>query len=247
MAGAVFEAQAANIEREKQQKLKAVQDTQNRELEILNSRIEQGLVNEEQAAQSRERIEKEAAKKQEQIEKEAFKRKQKQDIAQAVSNGAMAITRILADVPKFDFGVSTAILSAAAAAQTALQVATIKSQKFAKGGVIEGKSHAEGGVPFTVDGVGGFEAEGGEVIINKRSAAMFRNELSMINQAGGGVKFADGGVVGSANPADNTNNLSEQLERLIAVTSQPTRAVVSETEITDSQNRINNIESRSQF
>ena len=247
VANAVFEAQAANIEREKQQKLQAVQETQNRELEILNSKIEQGLVNEEQAAQARERIEKESAKKQEQIEKEAFKRKQKQDIAQAVSNGAMAITRILADVPKFDFGVSTAILSAAAAAQTALQVATIKSQKFAKGGVIEGKSHAEGGVPFTVDGVGGFEAEGGEVIINKRSAAMFRNELSMINQAGGGVKFADGGVVGSANPADNTNNLSEQLERLIAVTSQPTRAVVSETEITDSQNRINNIESRSQF
>ena len=123
----------------------------------------------------------------------------------------------------------------------------LNHKKFAKGGVIEGKSHAEGGVPFTVDGVGGFEAEGGEVIINKRSAAMFRNELSMINQAGGGVKFADGGVVGSANPADNTNNLSEQLERLIAVTSQPTRAVVSETEITDSQNRINNIESRSQF
>jgi len=243
VANAVFEAQAANIEREKQQKLQAVQETQNRELEILNSKIEQGLVNEAQAAQARERIEKESAKKQQQIEKEALKKKQKQDIAQALSNGALAVTKTLANLG-FPAG---AIASAGVIAQTALQVATIKSQKFAKGGVIEGKSHAEGGVPFTVDGVGGFEAEGGEVIINKRSAAMFRNELSMINQAGGGVKFADGGVVGSANPADNTNNLSEQLERLIAVTSQPTRAVVSETEITDSQNRINNIESRSQF
>ena len=247
VANAVFAVQAANLQREKRQRLEAVQETQDRELEILNSKIEEGLINEEQASQSRQRIEEKAAKEKEKIERETFKRKKKQDIAMAITNGAMAITRILADVPKFDFGLSTAILTASAAASTAIQVATIKAQKFAKGGVIEGKSHAEGGVPFTVDGVGGFEAEGGEVIINKRSAAMFRNELSMINQAGGGVKFADGGMVGTANPADNTNNLSEQLERLIAVTSQPTRAVVSETEITDSQNRINNIESRSQF
>jgi len=76
---------------------------------------------------------------------------------------------------------------------------------------------------------------------------MFRNELSMINQAGGGVKFANGGVVGGTNPADNTNTLSNQLNELIAVTKMPTRAVVSETEITDSQNRINNIENRSSF
>ncbi len=76
---------------------------------------------------------------------------------------------------------------------------------------------------------------------------MFRNELSMINQAGGGVKFAQGGVIGTSNPADNTNTLSNQLSELIAVTKMPTRAVVSETEITDSQNRINNIENRSSF
>ena len=92
------------------------------------------------------------------------------------------------------------------------------------------------------------EVEGGEVIINKRSSAMFRNELSMINQAGGGVKFAQGGVLsGGANPADNSNTMTAQLERLIAASERPTRAVVSETEITDSQNRINNIENRSSF
>ncbi len=240
---AIFEAQAANIEREKEQKLNAVAETQNRELEIVNARLEKGLINQEQAEQQRLKIEEDAAKQTERIEKEALQKKQKSDISQAVANGAIAITKTLANLG-FPLG---AIAAAGVAAQTAIQVATIKSQKFEKGGMIEGASHADGGVPFTVDGVGGFEAEGGEVIINKKSAAMFRNELSMINQAGGGVKFANGGVVGGTNPADNTNTLTNQLNELIAVTKMPTRAVVSETEITDSQNRINNIENRSSF
>ena len=243
VANAIFEAQAANIERQKEQRLNAVEETQNRELEIINARLEKGLINEEQAAQQRTKIEEDSAKETERIEKEALKQQQKADISQAVSNGAIAITKTLANLG-FPLG---AIAAAGVAAQTAIQVATIRSQKFAKGGIIEGASHADGGVPFTVDGVGGFEAEGGEVIINKRSAAMFRNELSMINQAGGGVKFAEGGVVGTPNPADNTNTMTAQLERLIAASERPTRAIVSETEITDSQNRINNIENRSSF
>ena len=62
------------------------------------------------------------------------------------------------------------------------------------GGVLHGPSHAMGGIPFTVGGRVGFEAEGGEAIINKRSTKMFRKELSAINQAGGGVAFARGGT-----------------------------------------------------
>lgn len=70
-------------------------------------------------------------------------------------------------------------------------------EKAAKGMAIKGASHANGGVPImTPDGM--IEAEGGEVIINKRSSALFANELSAINQAGGGIPlFANGGVLGS--------------------------------------------------
>lgn len=242
VAGAILEANAANIEREKEQKLNAVQQTQNRELEIVNARLEKGLINDEQAAQQRQKIEEDAARKSEQIQKEAALKKQKQDIAQAIANGALAVTKTLANLG-FPVG---ALAAVGVAAQTALQVATIKSQKFEKGGMIEGNSHADGGVPFTVDGVGGFEAEGGEVIINKRSAAMFRKELSVINQAGGGVKFANGGVVGSSSSVEGSD-ITNQLERLIAASERPTRAVVSETEITNSQSRISNIEARSSF
>lgn len=241
VSNAIFEAQAANLEREKEQKLNAVTETQNRELEIVNARLEKGLINNEQAEQQRQKIEEDAAKNTERIEKEALKKKQKADISQAISNGAIAVTKTLANLG-FPLG---AIAAVGVAAQTAIQVATIKSQKFEKGGIISGASHADGGVP--IQG-GRAEVEGGEVIINKRSSAMFRNELSMINQAGGGVKFAKGGVLsGGTNPADNSNTMTAQLERLIAASEKPTRAIVSETEITDSQNRINNIENRSSF
>lgn len=67
-------------------------------------------------------------------------------------------------------------------------------QSFAVGGIAQGPSHSRGGIPFTVAGRGGFEMEGGEAIINKRSTAMFKNQLSAINQAGGGKAFAVGGI-----------------------------------------------------
>ena len=68
--------------------------------------------------------------------------------------------------------------------------------KFAAGGIIKGPSHANGGVPISTPN-GLIEAEGGEVIINKKSSSLFAKELSAINEAGGGRKlFATGGVVG---------------------------------------------------
>lgn len=61
-------------------------------------------------------------------------------------------------------------------------------QLASRGTLLFGPSHANGGIPI--------EAEGGEAIINKRSTSMFKPLLSAINEAGGGVKFADGGIAG---------------------------------------------------
>ena len=69
----------------------------------------------------------------------------------------------------------------------ATQLATVMATpipKASKGMLLNGKSHAQGGVLI--------EAEGGEAIINKRSTMMYTPLLSAINQAGGGVAF-DGG------------------------------------------------------
>jgi DNA repair exonuclease SbcCD ATPase subunit len=83
----------------------------------------------------------------------------------------------------------------------------LSKRKYHSGGMIYGPSHDNGGVKFSVGGKLGFEAEGGEAIINKRSVAMFRPLLSKINQAGGGTKFADGGV-----PSSFTNQVARQSE-----------------------------------
>ena len=100
-------------------------------------------------------------------------------------------------------------------------------------------SHDEGGIPFTVAGQGGYEMEGGEFIVNKRSASMHRELLERINNSGradamqGNKKFALGGVVGVVGAVAELASL-EQLKQINANTSKsainsekPTRAYVS--------------------
>jgi hypothetical protein len=81
--------------------------------------------------------------------------------------------------------VTTAILGA-------VQLATVLATplpKAARGKLIHGPSHAAGGTLI--------EAEGGEAIINRRSTSAYKELLSLINQAGGGIPFvrpgSDGG------------------------------------------------------
>ena len=65
----------------------------------------------------------------------------------------------------------------------------MEEEEFADGGMVYGNSHAAGGVKFNVGGRV-VELEGGEAVINKKSTSMYRNELSAINEAGGGVNFS---------------------------------------------------------
>jgi|688.fasta_scaffold00011_147 hypothetical protein len=67
--------------------------------------------------------------------------------------------------------------------------------EYGDGGLFNGPSHKQGGIPVTTKGSGNmFEVEGGEAIINKKSTSMFKPLLSSINELGGGVKFANGGI-----------------------------------------------------
>lgn len=98
-----------------------------------------------------------------------------------------------------DAPIRAAAAAAIAVASGLTNVAKINGVKFEDGGLLKGNSHANGGIPFTVGGQAGFEAEGGEAIINKRSTAMFAPLLSEINAAGGGVRFfANGGLTPSS-------------------------------------------------
>ena len=136
------------------------------------------------------------------------------------------------------------------------KVSSVK--KYAKGGMIVGRSHAQGGVTFRGDNGQVFEAEGGEnVYIMKKSASAEINALSAVNKAHGGnsfgtsglYKFADGGMVASISEAnrmsrqsDNVRLSSESINQLAgvvidAVMSMP-NPVVSVQDINAEQNDV---------
>jgi hypothetical protein len=154
------------------------------------------------------------AKQQERIETEQHKRQQKYAVAQALIDGGSAVMRILADTPKFDFGIATALQIALAAVTTAAQVRAISSQQFAVGGVVQGPSHQQGGVQlWHRNGAHLGEMEGDEIILTKGvyHDKRLRAAASALNVAAGGrsfyqdptpastwARYAEGGVVSSS-------------------------------------------------
>lgn len=208
------------------------------ELTQIYSQFQQAAMNRELAAAG------ENAEKRLEIEKKYARRQKQVAITQSILNGALAITKTMANLG----APAGFIASAIVAAQTAAQIALISSQQFAKGGLteggmFEGASHAQGGVKFKVGGRI-HEAEGGEAIINKRSTLMFKPILSAINQAGGGKKFETGGLtsfIPSMSGIMNKQLESEQLKAIeMAMMQQKTVLQIPVT--TAMQNGINTVE-----
>jgi hypothetical protein len=85
--------------------------------------------------------------------------------------------------------VATSIAAVVAAVASAKGLAS--ATKFEAGtgalgadGVLRGPSHAQGGIPFTVDGVPGFEAEGGEAITPRDASTHNAPMLAMLRTVG---------------------------------------------------------------
>jgi len=118
----------------------------NREIKALEDKKKKGLISEA-----------DYQKQLEALQKSAFQKKKKLDIAEALINGAVGITKTFAQL-----GWPAGIAGAAAIALgTAAQVASIAAQEYEEGGLVRGKSHADGGVPIVV--------EGDEFVVRKRS------------------------------------------------------------------------------
>ena len=149
----------------------------------LESRLNSGIISQAEYDSQIAAMDKDLDNKKKQIARQQAAREKAMAIFQITLNTAMAIMKLWAS-PGFPAAIP---LSIATAALGAVQLATAIAQplpKARRGMLIKGKSHAMGGVPI--------EAEGGEAIINKRSAAMFAPLLSAINEAGGGVPFVSG-------------------------------------------------------
>lgn len=121
-------------------------------------------------------IEEKFNKKEAEIKRKAWEQDQKAKIAQAIMNGALAITNILANTID-PTGVYKGILIGLSAATTASQIAVISSQKapvFEKGGIIQGKRHSQGGTLI--------EAEQGEYVVNRTATAKHYKLIDSINK-----------------------------------------------------------------
>ena len=138
----------------------------------------------ETAVLARQQEEKEKiAKKEEALKKkqDALEKKRKQQQKQAslvnsIINTALGVTQALGAFPP----PASWILAAAVGAMGAAQTAMIASQKYAKGGVIDGPSHSQGGIKIpTKKGIS--EVEGNEFITNKKTTSHNTEFLYYIN------------------------------------------------------------------
>ena len=177
------------------------------------------------------------------------------------ANAAITAAATAAAIPTFGASIATgATLIATNNTMSALSIAGILAQtvqgldkkargglieEFANGGMVQGKSHAQGGEKFAVGGRV-VELEGGEAVINKRSTAMFSSQLSAMNSAGGGVKFADGGLLNQPSFSQQQFNALGQ-NQMMGAMGGSSRVVVVEADITDSQNTVSVIQSQARI
>jgi len=153
-------------------------------------------------------------------------------IAEARINSFVAAQAAFSSMASIPFvGTAMGIIAAGLAlAQGQKQVEQIKATeipKMARGGLVGGYGSG------TSDSVNARLSKG-EVVINAKSAKMFRGALSGMNVAGGGVAFARGGATTPGEGA-GFNGFSNE----------PMKAYVLTDEMTDSQDRLSKIRRRS--
>ncbi len=108
-------------------------------------------------------------------------------------------------IPGWGFIYATAA-TAAAIGRSMKAIADINSTKYADGGLLKGPSHDFGGVKINVGGRRMVEAEGGEMIVNKRATANNLQAAWALNKFGANTKFdlvprfAEGGLLPNTTP-----------------------------------------------
>lgn len=225
---------------------------------LAKAQYENGLINEAQFRRRQQQLRKNQIAEENAIDKKIFDAQKKRDKNSAKVDYLEALASIIPNLIITDkeadpvtIAIKSAITAAIATASFGAEMAAINSRKFfpkkfEQGGMVQGPSHQNGGVPFTVQGQGGYEMEGGEFIVNKRAASLHRDLLEKINSsikpvsAPAPMKFAQGGNVSSS--VTNINQQSQEsvnyLKAIAEATttnainsSKPVRAFVTSTDL----------------
>lgn len=141
-------------------------------------------------------------------------------------------------------GAQSAVIGAVGIAQTAAaHNAMNKALKAKRGGILNGKSHEQGGIKTDT----GVELEGGEMVINKKSSQMFAPLLSSINSYNG----YGAPLVTESSSSNNSNGLildTNTIRQIVTETVSGVTAIpvyVTEHNITETQRKVNVIEQQS--
>lgn len=143
---------------------------------------------ERRAQKEKERLQKQEElnkKKQDKLDEERKRAEYNRNVLQAAVNGAMAITYAMLNT----WPIPAIPMMALAASTTATQLAIMAANKpFKKGGVLEGPSHAQGGIKV----YGGYaEVEGHEYIVNKETTLQNEPLLEYINSKHRRIDLSD--------------------------------------------------------
>ena len=207
------------------------------EKESLEGALEEERVSREQYDADIERLDQKRFEEEKQLRKEQFEISKKLQISNAIIQGAQAVLAAFSSGAAVPIaGITLGPINAAIAGGiAAAQLAVIANQQFtaAEGGVVPGNGSGN------IDSVPSLLAPG-EAVINSQSAQMFPNLLSQINEAGGGKSLVPDLPPRSA--SQQTPNVFVQKEM-----NQPIKAFVVETDISDSQRRINRIKQSVEF
>ena len=252
--GAFNDVEFENTKNRLDADIDAIKNRYETEDDILKSQLDNQLITESQFRAKQKELRKAQVAEENAIAKELFNAQKKQDRNDAGLEGLEAAAQAYIEAFK-NYEPATAVIvgsigAGIAAAQTTAQIAAINQRKyydkkFADGGMVNGPSHDQGGVPFTVQGQGGYEMEGGEYIVNKRATSMYRGLLEQINGSvkpvnySKPVKFANGGIVNNINNINQEQNESVDYLKAIAEatvstaiqTSKPVRAFVTSSDL----------------
>lgn len=248
-----YQIQTENIRNEAEQQKAILQERSDFEEKVLRSRLDSNLISQQEYEAQLEKLKRRQVQRENQIERSIFEQEQKQELDNArvdfLAAVASAIVNEVRSGRSFPQNLIFGGLTVGAlgleynARVSAISKRKFFPKKFAEGGVVDGPSHSQGGIPFSVRGQGGFEMEGGEYIVNKKATQKYRALLDQINGTNSDkftYKFATGGVVRGG---DKIEKQLEYLEAIAAATSstannvsKPVRAFVTSTDLKTDEN-----------
>ena len=208
-----------------------IDGTYNYEKDSLENQLAENVITREQYDNKLKELDQQKQQETLALRRQEFQSTKRLNMANAVIAGAQAVLQALGSAPP----PINLILAALVGGLSAVQFGIISSQEFqaAGGGIVPGTGSGN------VDSVRSFLAPG-ETVINTQSSQMYPELLNSINMAGGGI---------SLKPDLPAINKPDGELRVFGDNkiNQPVRAYVVETDVTDTQKRVDRIKRSAEF